>query len=160
MGRSGQGLAGPGSIPVLATSRNPVPPRVIEGYLAISDAEVGYLSQHFPTHCSLYPASRKLCILTLPLCPYKEAPKLLGRYTSRPRSTERVEEEVALPTRCHDGAAHETQGLLGGMVAVQLLSFRHGRDVPDGGDLGSWVWSVYEVVVEGVAGTSPLARPQ
>ena len=46
------------------------------------------------------------------------------------------------------------------MRTVEFLPDGHGRDVPDGGDLGSWVPAVYEVVVEGVARAFAPARPQ
>ena len=42
--------------------------------LAFSRAEVGELSQHFPSHRSPYPVPRKLCGLLLLLCPYKRRP--------------------------------------------------------------------------------------
>src|ERR671911_41245 len=128
-------------------------------HLAISSAEVCYLSQHTPTLRGPYPASRKLRVLTLLLRTHEEAPQLLGRYPGRPRSAEKVEDEVALPARGHDGAPDEAQGLLGGMVSVTFLPPGHGRDAPDGGDLGAWVWAVYEVVVEGVAGGAPPFPP-
>src|SRR5215213_3107217 len=115
---------------------NSLPRTSIEGALAIFGTEVGDLSQHLPTHRSLYPAPRKLCKLTLLLCPHKEAPKLLGRYPSRPRSTERVEDQVALVGRGQKGAAEEAQRLLGGMISVTFLPPGRGRDAPDGGDLG------------------------
>jgi hypothetical protein len=107
-----------------------------------------HLSQHSPAHRSTYPASSKLCIFSLLLCPHKETSKLLGGNPRRPRSTERVEDEVvALPGRGDNRAAEETQGLLGGMIPVTFLPPWHGRDAPDGGDLCRWVWAVYEVVV-------------
>src|SRR5215204_1731785 len=56
------------------------------------------LLQHSPAHRSPYPASSKLCILLLHLSPNEEAPELLGRYPTGPRSTERVEDEIPLPT--------------------------------------------------------------
>jgi hypothetical protein len=46
------------------------------------------------------------------------------------------------------------------MIAIELLPPWHGGDAPEGGDLGFGVPAVYEVVVEGVAGATTLARPQ
>jgi hypothetical protein len=43
---------------------------------------------------------------------------------------------------------------------VELLFRGHGRDAPDGGDLGRRIAAVYEVVVEGVTRPLALAHPQ
>ena len=42
------------------------------------------LSQHSPTHRSTYPAGSKLRILSLLLCPHKEAAKFLRSNPTRP----------------------------------------------------------------------------
>ena len=42
--------------------------------LAIFMAYVGKRSQHRPSYRSPYPAPRKLCVLLLLLCPYKQTP--------------------------------------------------------------------------------------
>src|SRR5918995_4869930 len=107
--------------------------------LAISRAEIRELSQHSPSLRCLYPATSKLRILLLLFNTNKETPKLLCGYPTRPRSTEWVEDEVALSTRCHYGTADEAQRLLGGMISMELLPPWYGRDVPEGGDLGSRV---------------------
>ena len=127
--------------------------------LAISCTEVRDLSQHFPALHSPYPTPRKLCVPTLLLGPHKEATKLLGCYPTCPRSTEWVEDEIPLLAGGEDGAAHQTQRLLGGMVSVTCLPPGHGRDTPDGGDLCCWIYAVYEVVVEGVVGAISFSRP-
>ena len=41
-----------------------------------------------------------------------------------------------------------------------LLPHGHRRETPDGGDLGCWVATVYEVVFEGVARPFTFAPPQ
>src|SRR5215210_874991 len=119
----------------------------------------GQLSQHSPSHRCPYPALRQPRVLLLPLRTHEEATELFGGNTRRPRPAEGVEDQIPLPAGGQDGAAHQAQGLLGGMVAVQLLLVGYGRYGPDGGDLGGGVSAVYEVVVEGVAGAS-LARPE
>ena len=86
--------------------------------------------------------------------------KLLGSYPTGTRSTERIEDEIPLPAGGKEGATNETQGLLGGMVAVAFLPPWHGRDAPDGGELGFRVPAVYELVVEGVAGAVSFSRPK
>src|SRR5829696_739154 len=106
------------------------------------------------------PSGSKLGELLLHLRPDKEATKLLGRNPRRPRSTERVEDEIPLLGRGQNGAADETQRFLRRVVAIKLLPLRHGLNAPDGGHLGARVSAVYEVVVEGVLGAFTLARPQ
>ena len=95
-----------------------------------------------------------------PSQPHEEASHLLGSNPRRPRSAERVEDQLAFCRRGQDGAAQEAQGLLGWVAAVALLPHGHRREAPDGGDLGVWVVAVYEVVVEGVARSFAPARPQ
>jgi hypothetical protein len=125
----------------------------------IPSAEVGDLSQHYSTIGSAYPAPSKLCILFLLLCSNEEAPKLLRGDPTGPGSTERVEDQITLPTRGQNGAAEEAQRLLGWMISVELLPPCHGRDVPDGRELGSEISAIDQVVVEGMAGSASLARP-
>jgi hypothetical protein len=43
---------------------------------------------------------------------------------------------------------------------MKLLPVWNGRDVPDGGELGGRICAVDEVVVEGMAGSASLARPE
>ena len=43
---------------------------------------------------------------------------------------------------------------------MKFLPPRHGRDVPEGGELGVLVLAVYKVVVEGMVRSASLARPQ
>src|SRR5215210_2780508 len=119
----------------------------------------GQLSQHSPSHRCPYPSCRKLRVSLLPLRSHEEAPQLLRDNPHRTRSAKRVEDQVPLPAGGHDCPPYQAQGLLGGMVAVELLLPGHGRYGLDGGDLGGGVSAVYEVVVEGVAGAS-LARPE
>ena len=127
---------------------------------SFNDGLSGDPGQYTPALRCLYPSGREIRELHLHLSPDEEAVKLLGRNSRRPRSTERVEDEIPLPGGGHDGAAHEAQRLLGGMVTVALLPPWHGGDAPDRGDLGCRVDAVYEVVVEGISGTFALARPQ
>ena len=75
--------------------------------LVIVGAEVGELSQHSTSLRIPYPAGRKLCVLLLLLCTHKESPKLFGGNLARPRSTERIEDQITLSGRGQDGAAHE-----------------------------------------------------
>ena len=60
--------------------------------------------------------------------------------------------------RSHKSPSYEAKRLLGRMVAMSFLSVWHGRDAPDGGDLGCGVTAVYDVVVEGMS--LALARPK
>src|SRR5688572_30090639 len=46
------------------------------------------------------------------------------------------------------------------MVSVKLLPAWHGRDVPDGGELGSRISAIDEVVVEGMSRCATLFGPQ
>src|SRR5919112_186253 len=130
---------------------------ILGDHLCILSA--GQLSQHSPLLRCPYPSCRKLRVLPLPLRSHEKAPQLLGRNPRRTRSTKRVEDQVPLPAGGHDGSPYQAQGLLGGMVAVELLFLGHRRYGPDGGELGRGVSAVNEVVVEGVAGTS-LASPE
>jgi hypothetical protein len=100
---------------------------------------VGKCCENSPTHRSTYPAGRESGKLPLHLSTHKEAVELFRGNPGRPRSTERVEDQLALPRRCQDGAPEEAQRLLRGMTAVELLPPGHRRDTPDGGDLGVWV---------------------
>jgi hypothetical protein len=72
--------------------------------------------------------------------------------------TREIEDEVSLSGGGKRGAPHETQGLLGGVVAVQLLTLRRRRDAPHRRYLCAGNQAVYEVVVEGVS--PALARPE
>ena len=121
-------------------------------------ARAGDLVQHARARCSLYAPPRELAELSLQLRPYEETIKLLGRHTRSPRAGEGIEDEVSFSRRGQQSAAHEPQGLLGRMVAVKLLPSGDGGYAPDGGELGAE--AVYEVVVEGVAGSSSPARPE
>jgi hypothetical protein len=96
--------------------------------------------------------------LLLQLSTYEEATQLLGGNPRRPRTAERIEDEISLTGRSQKRPAHQAQGFLSGLVTVQLLLLWDGRDASDGGELGAG--SVYEVVVEGVACPFTLARPE
>ncbi len=68
-----------------------------------------------------------------------------------PRAAEKIEDEVPLPRAGDERPAHQTERLLGGVAAVELLP-AGGRRAPDGKDLRGRISAVYCVAVEGVAG--------
>ena len=125
----------------------------------LSTFGAGKCCENSPTLRSTYPTRRESGELPLHLSTHKEALQLFCGNPSRPRSTERVEDQIPLPRRGQKGAPEEAQGLLGGVAAVELLPHGHGGDAPDGGDLGGGIGGVYEVVVEGVAGAFVFGGP-
>ncbi len=100
----------------------------------------GDLGQHATPHGRLYPLRRQIAELLLQLSTYEEATQLLGGNPRRPRTAERIEDEISLAGRSQKRPAHQAQGFLGGMVTVQLLLLRDARDAPDGGELGARVF--------------------
>lgn len=62
-----------------------------------------------------------------------------------PEPVKGIEGEVALACRGEQCPSHEPQGLLGRVVAVQLLYLGDGWNAPDGGDLSCGVGAVYKV---------------
>jgi hypothetical protein len=134
--------------------------RCLTGHAAHSPRQWLQWPQRDPPLRCTYPASRQLRVRPLRLGSHEVASQLLGRNPRSPRSAERIEEKLAFSRGSEHGAAEEAQGFLGGVVAVGLLCPGHRGEVPDGGDLGGGVSTVYEVVVEGVARTLALARPQ
>src|SRR5215211_382973 len=122
-----------------------------------STAAARDLAREAPAHGSPYAPRRKLAELLLKLRPHKETTQFLGCHRRGPRTTERVEDEVSLPTRSEQGTPHEPEGFLGRVVAVELLVLGNGTNAPDARELLARVRAVYEVVVEGVARS--FARP-
>src|SRR5215217_1718323 len=117
-------------------------------------------AQHSAPPDRLYPAGGQLRVLRLQLSPLKEASRLLGRNSRSARPTERIEDEIPLSRRGHEGAAYQAQRFLSGMISVELLLLGDGGDVPDGGEfLSGGIEAVYEGVVERVACPFSLARP-
>src|SRR5215217_1621080 len=124
-----------------------------------STAAARDLAREAPAHGSPYAPRRKLAELLLKLRPHKETTQFLGCHRRGPRTTERVEDEVSLPTRSEQGTPHEPEGFLGRVVAVELLVLGNATNAPDARELSARVRAVYEVVVEGVARFSTFARP-
>ena len=120
----------------------------------------GELAQEASPLRRCHPAGGEPRELLVELRPHEETPELLCRDRRRARAGERVEDEVAFLRGGEQGAAHESQGLLGRVVAVRLLAPGDGRYAPDAPNLRPRTRAVNEVVLEGVAGAPSPAGPQ
>ena len=100
-------------------------------------------------HCDSYAPLRELGELFLKLRPHKEN-VLVPSLPTRPRPAEWIKDQFTFPCGGHQRPAHQAQGLLGRMVAVEFLTLGDSGDTPDRRHLDCGIWAVYEVVVEGV----------